>query len=1158
MTSILNWVSWRRENSDSRFHTLILVCLVAFLAFLTARVGGSLVLRPQMVWPLWPGCALLVAMLLLMPRRLWPILLAAGLGGFVVYDLSAGLPLGATALYVLSDSVEVLIATAGVSYLCRGVPRLNSVKSLAQYSFFAVILAPLASTFIATPPFGGHYWIRWRIGFFTEALALLTLAPAILSWVSARQRERRRSPAFYGEAAALMGGLSLLGYFIFVAPAGSSPPAVLYSLLPFLLWSALRFGTMGVSTSMIVVSFLSIWGAVHGHGPFTGSEPLRNVMALQLFLFLAATPFMILAALVEEQKQTEEAFRESEQRFRLVADTAPVMIWMSGTDKLCNYFNDPWLDFTGRSIDLELGNGWAEGVHPEDLRRCIDTYTRAFDEREEFRMEYRLRRHDGEYRWVLDIGVPRFNQDRSFAGFIGSCIDVTEGRRAEAALREGEERFRLAAQAGKMFAYEWTAATDTILRSAGSAQILGIDEASPLTGQQIFAKVHPDDQQRLQLAMAGLCAENPKLQVSYRMVHPDGALVWVDRTSRADFDEQGRILRIVGMVTDITERKLAEHEVVLANDRLRLAMESGKSVGWEWDLKTGRDSWFGDLQTMFGLPTGNFSGGVEDFYRCVHAEDRTQVAKAVAEAKASMSPYAAEFRVVWPDGTVRWVAAKGKFHYSQGGEAERMLGMAVDITERRHTETSLRLFRKLIDESNDAIEVVDPVTMRFLDVNEKACRELGYTRDELLSRRVYDIDPALDESMEAKCQSGLNESGFKLFETVHRRKDGSTYPVEINVRRVELDRVYSVNVVRDITERKRVEEALRQKDAELTEAQRMAQVGSWQWNPDNDVVLWSQELYRIAGRDPNSPAVSYAEHSKIYTPESWQRLRAAVEETQRSAAPYQLDLELIRADGTIRGVTARGEAQRDGSGRVVRLRGTVHDITERKQAEETLSSLSRRLIEAQEHERTRIARELHDDMGQRLALLANELEQLQQNFPNLHVEVGSRIRDLQGQTLQIATDLQTLSHELHSSKLEYLGIATAMRGFCHEFGAQRKVKTDFKSHDVPSRLAPEISLCLFRILQESLHNSVKHSGVRHVEVRLWATPDDIHLSVSDSGVGFDSAAAKEGRGLGLISMEERLKLLKGTFSIESQPRRGTTIHARVPLSPGGDSVRAVG
>ncbi len=201
---------------------------------------------------------------------------------------------------------------------------------------------------------------------------------------------------------------------------------------------------------------------------------------------------------VEERKQSEAVLREtreSEERFRLMSDCAPVLIWMSGPDTLCTYFNKPWLDFTGRSLNQEQGNAWAESVHPDDLQKCLDTYLHAFDRREEFRMEYRLRRHDGEYRWIYDVGVPRLNADHSFAGYIGSCVDVTERKQAEQAVRESDELLRLAAQCGRMFAYEWDAATDVLTRSGESAEILGIDKATLMTGQQVLAGVHPDDRE---------------------------------------------------------------------------------------------------------------------------------------------------------------------------------------------------------------------------------------------------------------------------------------------------------------------------------------------------------------------------------------------------------------------------------------------------------------------------------------------------------------------------------------------------------------------------------------------------------------------------------------------------------------------------------------
>jgi len=649
--------SWRTTNSGAAFHTTGLVCVAFFGSFLSAKFAGALVVRPQMVWALWPGCAFLVGLLLVVPRKIWPVLIPAGIGGFVLYDVQAGLAFRSTALLVLSDTCEILVAALGVSYSFRGLPpRLNNVKSLAKYSLSAVVLAPLVAAFIATTAFSADYWVRWKIGVFTEALALLTITPAILSFDGMRREWTAKSRAFYFEATALTAGLIGIGYVTFLTPNGSTSPVLLYSLLPFLLWSALRFGSWGVSTSMIAVASLSIWGTLHRLGPFTRSEPLGNVMSLQLFLFFAATPFLVLAALAEEQKQTDQSLRESEQRFRRMADTAPVLIWIAEADKLCTYFNKPWLDFTGRSINLERGNGWSEGVHPGDLMRCMNTYTQAFDRRDEFRMEYRLRRYDGEYRWILDIGVPRFNEDQSFIGYIGIGIDVTE----------------------------------------------------------------------------------------------------------------------------------------------------------------------------------------------------------------------------------------------------------------------------------------------------------------------------------------------------------------------------------------------------------------------------------------------------------------------------------------------------------------------RKQSEETISSMSRRLIAAQEQERGRIARELHDDMGQRLALLANELEQLKNKTPDLGPEVKSCVGELQKYTSQIAIDIQSLSHELHSSKLQYLGLAAAMKGLCKEFGAQQNVKTDFKSHDVPNTLSPDISLCLFRVLQEALRNSVKHSGARHFTVELWGTTNEIHLVVSDPGSGFDMNLAKHSQGIGLISMEERLKLVKGTFSIDSQPMRGTKIHAHVPLGVETELHRATG
>lgn len=228
--------------------------------------------------------------------------------------------------------------------------------------------------------------------------------------------------------------------------------------------------------------------------------------------------------------------------------------------------------------------------------------------------------------------------------------------------------------------------------------------------------------------------------------------------------------------------------------------------------------------------------------------------------------------------------------------------------------------------------------------------------------------------------------------------------------------------------------------------------------------------------------------------------------------------------------------------------------TDRKTAEQALFGMSRKLIEAHEQERTRIARDLHDDIVQRLALFSLELEGVQENIPD--AELRTRIGALGNQITQIADDVQSLSHELHS-KVESLGIVAATKNFCKEFGERQKVEIDFQSHDLPAFLPTELSLTL-RVLQEALHNAMKHSGVKRFEVRLWESTGEIHLTISDQGTGFNIEAAMKSTGLGLASMQERMRLVHGELSIISQPRGGTTIHARVPFDSRSASARKAG
>jgi len=494
------------------------------------------------------------------------------------------------------------------------------------------------------------------------------------------------------------------------------------------------------------------------------------------------------------------------------------------------------------------------------------------------------------------------------------------------------------------------------------------------------------------------------------------------------------VAAIVGLVTAaytrefMARRELALH-FALAGDRFRLAMESGKSVAWDWDLKNAQNAWLGDLKTIFGIPSATHFGSPEDFRRSVHPHDWRWVRKAIEDSMHRRQPYVAEFRVLWPDGTVRWVAARGKFYYSRNGAAERMLGTAADITDQ-----------------------------------------------------------------------------------------------------------------------KQMEEALRESEERFHLAAGAGRMYAFEWNLLTDALVRTIECVQIDGADELTQTTGKQMLARIY-PDDRPRVAEAMRRSTPENPICKVMYRIQRADGSAIWVETTARSFFDEHGRAQRLVGMVADAHDRKLAEEALSTMSRRVIEAEERERSRIATELHEDIGQRLALLAIEIERLRMDSPDQTAEMQGRLEAVWKRTLEILTDVKASAHELHSPRLDYLGIEAVMRSFCREFSERKKVKTDFESGGVPSHTPPGLSVCLLRVLQEALYNGVNHSGAKQFNVRLWGTSDEIHLTVSDSGKGFDVETAMNRGGLGLISMEQRLKLIKGSLSIGSEANRGTTIHACAPLGP---------
>jgi PAS domain S-box-containing protein len=317
----------------------------------------------------------------------------------------------------------------------------------------------------------------------------------------------------------------------------------------------------------------------------------------------------------------------------------------------------------------------------------------------------------------------------------------------------------------------------------------------------------------------------------------------------------------------------------------------------------------------------------------------------------------------------------------------------------------------------------------------------------------------------------------------------------------------------------------------------------WMCDPEGNITYMNERWLAFTGRDPQD---GYEAWIAFIHPEDVKNVMTPLLQALKDQKAFSKEYRLHRNDGVYRWMFDVASPRVNGDGSFAGFIGSAIDITDQKLAQQALQNVSGQLIEAQEKERTRIARELHDDVCQRLALLSMELERAKRDSEG-RVSATKNLEQIRKHCSEIAGDVQSLSHQLHSSRLDYLGVVAAVRGFCKELAEKHAVNVEFTDTDVPRDLPNNISLCLFRVTQEALHNAVKHSGVNQFKLELSATSTELQLEVTDAGAGFDVDETKKNRGLGLVSMQERVHLVRGKFSLDSHPGKGTRILVVVPL-----------
>lgn len=639
--------------------------------------------------------------------------------------------------------------------------------------------------------------------------------------------------------------------------------------------------------------------------------------------------------------------------------------------------------------------------------------------------------------------------------------------------------------------------------------------------------------------------------------------------SRSWPDDVLQRLRIVGEVfANALARLHVARKLRLTEERYTLASSSGKVGVWDWDLET--DEIYVDpaLKQMLGYWDHEIPNRIDDWAAHVHPDDVELVMDAVQRHLSGELPvYEVEHRMVHRDGGVRWFLARGNAMRDADGKPYRIVGTDTCITDRKIAERTLRERETRLSNLAESTKAVpweaDAATWRFTYIGPRAVDMLGYPVERWSEPGFWEAHIIEADRKEAIdfCAAASRKCTDYEFEYRMRAADGRTIWIEDIVTVDMCDgrpRTLSGFMI-DVTERKQMEQALADSEKLLTLITDSLPAFIAYVDTEGRYVFNNATYGKWLEVAPEQLMGKHI--SEVMAEEPWERTRPYLERA--------LEGEEVRFEGPLI-FPKRGERHLDCSmvpdrradGSVAGLIMLASDVTERvgyeqrlleakrfaEVAGERLRDLSGRLIDAQEKERGRVARELHDGWNQRLAVLAIELGTLRANPPDQPDETRLRLKAVQEGLMELSADVRSISHELHPASLEHLGLGPALKSFCTDFAEQQGIRVSLELDGLPSRPRPDVALCLYRVAQECLRNVAKHSGAREATVKTSLENGMLELRVHDEGGGFDPESARNRRGLGLVSMRERVQIVHGSLDVVSSPGKGTEIVAAVPLN----------
>ena len=852
---------------------------------------------------------------------------------------------------------------------------------------------------------------------------------------------------------------------------------------------------------------------------------------------------VIVARDLTEQKRTKEALKEREELSQKIIGAAMEGFWMLDLEGNLVDVNEAYCRMSGYSRQELLSMHTSDVEVNEASPKLVVQHAHRIVQSGSDRFETRHRCKDGR---IIEVEVIA-----TFLKLREPCVfafmrDITERKQAEQLLRASQERFRqLAENIGEAFWISNPAKNEMIYISPGYEEIWGRTceslYASPMDWVEA---IHPDDRERV-LESALTKQISGRYDEVYRIVRPDGAHRWIHDRAFPIRDDSGEVYRLVGIAEDITQQKETEEALRNAETRYRGIFENA-TEGIFRTTPEGRILIANPaLARMFGYQSPEeMMSSVTDVGREIYvsSEKRVEMKHLLREREAIQGFEEENYR---KDGSMIWVSLNAHVVYDASGAAQYFEGTIQDITERKRAEGQVAMLAHAVESTAEMICIRD-IEDRFAFVNRAFLRAYGYTEMEIMGK-TPDIlfSPNNPPTLISEILEQTRLDGWRG-EVLDRRKDGTEFPIFLSTSKIVNPdgRVIGLmGVAQDITERKRTEEQIRLLAYAVQSARDLICItdgeNRFTFVNQSFVKAYGYSQEEVLGRKPDF----------LYSPKNPPGL---CEHIFRKTLGGSWTGELLncRKDGTEFPISLGTSEIKNSEGRTIGLIGVARDITERKQAEEELRLLPLRIIEAQEAERLRVARELHDSVNQLIASAKMRLRKVEDCVVSLNPAAGEILARCSRLLVQALEENRRIAHNLRPSDLDEFGLAAASRNFCKELQSRTKLEVKYNIARIDQRLAPTLELNLFRILQEAVNNIEKHAHAREVRLRIAFHGDSIVLKIQDDGRGFDSKRGKAGkgkwRGIGLTNMRERAEFLGGTCTVESAPKRGTTITVRVP------------